>query len=419
MTQPALLTMADYYGTLAGVRSLGRSGVPLTVAEWRTFAPAKWSRYVRRRVECPSVGDPDAFMEWLVAFGAKEPGHVLFPTSDDLAWLYSVHRDRLRANFLLYQPPEESVLKLLDKEALHSLCLASGLGVPQTWFPRSEDDLSQVDGFPVLLKPKTQVTFESHSKGARVDRPEGLRDAYRSFLQKSRFHPALLDRRPSLARPAVQRYHPDAARSIYSLSGFVDETGELFVVRAARKVLQRPRKLGIGLCFEEAPVEPTVAKKVRRLCKDAGFFGVFEVEFLQGEEGFLVIDFNPRLYSQLAFDTARGLPLPLLFYHAASGNPGPLAQAVREASASTQPGTAVYCHRFVLEVLLWSQRASGRMSGEEFRHWRQWLFAHRTTRVDAAMDGRDPMPALVDWASHLWSYARHPRHFINTMVLDR
>jgi len=39
-----LLTVADYNGTLAGVRSLGRAGVPVEVAEARWFASRCWSR---------------------------------------------------------------------------------------------------------------------------------------------------------------------------------------------------------------------------------------------------------------------------------------------------------------------------------------------------------------------------------------
>jgi predicted ATP-grasp superfamily ATP-dependent carboligase len=60
---PILLTMADYYGTLAAVRSLGRLGVPITVAESKLLAPARWSRYVTRRVGCPDVSDSEAFLE--------------------------------------------------------------------------------------------------------------------------------------------------------------------------------------------------------------------------------------------------------------------------------------------------------------------------------------------------------------------
>src|SRR5439155_18028510 len=62
----ALLCVADYHGTLAATRSLGRAGISVTVADWRRLVPARWSRYAERTVSCPGI-DADAltFMSWL------------------------------------------------------------------------------------------------------------------------------------------------------------------------------------------------------------------------------------------------------------------------------------------------------------------------------------------------------------------
>src|SRR6266436_4705611 len=84
---PALLTMPGYGGTLAAVRCLGRAGIPVTVASEAPALPAAWSRWTTRRVRCPRPRDARAFMDWLLRFGEREPGHVLYPTSDDLAYL--------------------------------------------------------------------------------------------------------------------------------------------------------------------------------------------------------------------------------------------------------------------------------------------------------------------------------------------
>ena len=86
---------------------------------------------------------------------------------------------------------------------------------------------------------------------------------YREFLERNRYGRKLLDYDGKANRPMVQAFYTEAAQNIFSLSGFVDRTGELFVARGAVKVLQRPRKLGIGLCFEEVPVDPELAEKVR------------------------------------------------------------------------------------------------------------------------------------------------------------
>ena len=80
---PALLANADYYGTLAAARSLGRYGVPVTVAHENHLGAASWSRFIADSCSCPPTSDSRAFLSWLIAFGAAHPGHVLYPTSDD------------------------------------------------------------------------------------------------------------------------------------------------------------------------------------------------------------------------------------------------------------------------------------------------------------------------------------------------
>src|SRR5581483_5333499 len=128
---PALLMVADYHGTLAAVRSLGRAGIPVTVADWRRLVPARWSRYAVRTVTTPPLDSGGtAFVDWLLDFGAKSPGHVLLATTDDLAWLFARHRNELARNFRLDSPPLDAVYTLLNKWQLREACAAEGIGVP-------------------------------------------------------------------------------------------------------------------------------------------------------------------------------------------------------------------------------------------------------------------------------------------------
>ena len=89
-TRPGfVLTMARYYGTLAATRCLGHAGVPVIVADESRFSPALWSRHVVRREHCPPARFLDRLVDWLLEFGARNPGHVLYATSDDLAWVFA------------------------------------------------------------------------------------------------------------------------------------------------------------------------------------------------------------------------------------------------------------------------------------------------------------------------------------------
>lgn len=419
---PVLLTMADFYGTLAAARALGRAGISVTMAEGRVLAPARWSRFVRRRVACPPASDTHAYIAWLLEFGQREPGHVLYATTDDLAWLYALHREELGRVFRMVQPPVATIYTLLNKKRLDAEARAVGIDTPRTWFPSDARELSDVGReatFPLLIKPQTQILFESHMKGMRVDTPSGLSSAYAEFSRRNRYEPRLLEFDPEVVHPMLQSYYAEAAQGIYSLSGFTDASGERFVVRAAVKVLQRPRRLGIGLCFEHAEVQPELANKVAALLKRVGYHGVFEAELIQAGGRYLLIDLNPRYYSQMGFDIARGLPLPLLVHAAASGDRARLDALVERARSWRPVDEPVYANRMILELLLCAQGLSGRLSADEVRTWRSWMERHRADTTDAVLDAEDWAPALVDAALHLVAAARHPRGFVRTMVLDQ
>jgi predicted ATP-grasp superfamily ATP-dependent carboligase len=414
--------VADYYGTLAAVRSLGRAGVPVTLAESRLLPPARWSRYVTRRVDCPPAEQVEAFLAWLLEFGERNPGHVLYATTDDLAWLFARHADALGRVFRMVQPPLTTLYTLLNKKLLGAACREAGLDTPDTWYPTSDADverLAREARFPLLIKPQTQILFGVHSKGARAERPEELVPAYQAFMAENAYLPQLLAFDPAAAHPMLQAYYPEAAESIYSLSGFVDGGGELVAVRGAVKVLQRPRRLGVGMCFEDAPVDAALAERLLALCRKVGYHGVFEAEFIRTGGRSLLIDFNPRYYGQMGFDVARGVDLPCMVHAAATGDAAWLAGLVEQAQATGGQGRGVYHHRFMLELVLTLQGMSGALSRSEVERWRGWLQTHAPHATDAVADRQDWKPWAVEVGRLLFLYARHPRSTLRSLVFDR
>jgi D-aspartate ligase len=416
----ALLTNADYYGTLAAARSLGRYGVPVTVAHDTYLGAASWSRLIARSCTCPPTTDSRAFLDWLIEFGKSAPGQVLYPASDDAAFIYAEHRDELSQYFRLYQPPVETVYGLLNKRKLYAEAEAVGLQVPTTWYPHTDADFSQIARLarsPLVIKPVTQILFTHHRKGEVVLDPADLKARYRAFASEP-YAQEVVDRDPDVGNPMVQAFHPEAGHAIYSLSGFITQEGA-FSMRGALKVLQLPRRLGGGSCFENAPVDPALAEPVVALCKRLGYFGVFEAEFIRRGAEQLLIDFNPRFYGQMGFDIARGLPLAALAYEAALGHSATV-QALLNASDKWSGAHAVppvFCHQMALNLVLRSQQVSRAMPAAEARNWRAWIQKHPT--VDAVLDDEDWAPSAVDLLSRLSAYARHPRSFVRTVVLNR
>ena len=234
----------------------------------------------------------------------------------------------------MYSPSEEAIITLLDKKRLHEACEHPDVGieVPVTHAlgaSGADNPLAGELRYPVLLKPRTQVFLESGIKGFIVPDRATLASELARFRSLVAFNRTLTDRHPDIAEPMVQEYLTAAETSIFSVSGFVAEDGSI-VARAAMKVLQRPRKVGIGLCFEGRELEPVLVEKLSTLCKQIGYHGTFESEFIVDGDRRLLIDFNPRFYSQMGFDVARGVPLPMLVWHAARGERAELDARARE-----------------------------------------------------------------------------------------
>jgi predicted ATP-grasp superfamily ATP-dependent carboligase len=391
------------------------------VASESRFGAAGWSRFATRHLKCPPHSDPRRFLAWLLEFGKAHPGHVLYPTSDDTAWLYASHRDELLQYFRMYQPGVSAVYSLLNKWRLKELALAEGIDFPRTWLPRSPQELREIAlsaRFPVLLKPVTHVLRTNRAKGAIVSRPQDLASQHAALLGNV-YGQNLVDFDPDVVHSMVQELHPQASEGIYSISGFVDEAGGLQGARASLKVLQRPRRVGVGVCFEGAEIRPELVAAVVRMCRRVGYHGVFEVEFIKCEDKYLMIDFNPRFYGQMAFDIARGLPVPLMVYHAALGNMTrvrELATAAGEALA--QDGISAHCNRLEFEIMLRLQRLGRGLSSREVAGWRMWYGENQRRMIDPVFECDDRLPFVAEIARQLGDLATHPRGFFRSTTMS-
>ena len=356
---------------------------------------------------CPSLSHVASYLRWLLDFGAAHPGTALCPTNDELAWVFATHLQELQRDFRVATPPPETLMRLLDKRRLHEASGHAGLATMPSWFPEQEEELERLPpeiDFPVVVKPRTQLFHGTRSKGGVATDPHSLRTNWRRLARFGCNEPGLRRSSPELADPFVQRYAPVAAEGVLSLSGFVDRTGEAFVVRAARKVVLRPMELSVGVWFEPAVVDPALAESLRLLCRQTGYFGVFEAEFVRWEGAPRLIDFNPRFYGEMGFDQARGLPLAQLAYLTALGEDGAARSLALESRVDQPAGP--YLHRFALRLERAASNGRARRASPD-------LVAGAEPTAGAALDftqdSDDPWPARLDAANIVARYLRHPR----------
>jgi predicted ATP-grasp superfamily ATP-dependent carboligase len=355
---------------------------------------------------------------WLLAFGRDGPRRAIYATSDVVSFALADRREELSSVFDMYQPDLNTIMCILDKGLLHKHAQAVGMDTPETWLPQSADEAERIIrevGGTIVVKPRSQLSLRTGAKGLLINASgTNGRTVYDNLLRQVGHDNNFIRRFPGAKIPMLQRYHPEAIEQIYSLSGFRDVSGTHVIMRAALKILQRPRQLGIGLCFVEADVLPALAEQTILLCERIGYYGAFELEFIVVAGRMLLIDFNGRLYNQLAFDIARGMDLPRLVYAGATRKPEELTRLVQAGSKKGE--SLVFCDSFGLSLTVAAQRLFGKMSYVEANRWREWHTDADGRLVDAVRDADDPIPALVDGAARIWKSIRYFRSFVKEMA---
>ena len=412
-----VLCNASYYGTLAAVRSLGRAGVPVVTLDTSILSVGRYSRHSHTHLKSPQFDCPD-WPDWLLELGRSGPRRAIYATSDAVSFALADRRDELSSVFDLYQPNLNTMMSILDKGLLYKHAQAVGIDTPETWLPQSAREVAKVlreVGGQLVAKPRSQLSVSTGTKGLLIDAAGG-HNIYDKLLRQAGADNQFIRRFPEAAMPMLQRYYPEAADQIYSLSGFRDISGQHVTMRAALKILQSPRRIGIGLCFEEADVIPELAEQTLRLCERIGYFGAFELEFILSRGRMMLIDFNGRIYNQLAFDTARGMNLPMLVYAGATGRPDELVRLIQDEPGENRAKPLIFCNSFGLSLTVAAKRALRTMSREEANRWRGWRQSAEHCVVDAVRDDGDPVPALIDGAEQIWRLIRHAPRFFKEMA---
>ena len=351
-----------------------------------------------RSYSAPPESQNRRFLERLLAIGKAYPGQILLPTSDETAWLYTLHAPLLGQHFCVYQPSIASMQRILDKKLFADAVTSAGLAALPCWDPRNIDDLAALAPtlpYPILIKPRTHVHRIRNDKGIVVHSKRELIEQYQEFVTREQNRVAEHPLLPDAGIPILQPLVDVGRQGIQSVTGFIDRTGELFVTRRSKKVFQRFQPVGVGVCFKSLSTDPELSNAVGRLCRELGYFGIFEVEFLWFDGHWVAIDFNPRFFNQMGIDIRRGMPLPLLACFDAAGCTTALRDAVAQARAEDENSAVVFYDRFTLGAILLARLITSRISPEERAYWRAWTKQNADHAVDVAADACDWAPGIL------------------------
>jgi D-aspartate ligase len=311
----AVVVGGDYRG-LGIVRSLGRRGVPVWVVHGAE-AVARHSRYCRRAIR-QADGDGEALVAVLLRLAAEHGPErwVLFPTSDESAWVVSRHWDELTASYRLTVPPWEVYSRAADKWCVREAASSLGLHTPRSWHPGGVDELARFDisdeDFPLVIKPTRREGLNALTsvKAWRIDDRAMLMRRYRDALEML---PA--------DQIMIQQWIRGDGQHQYAVAA-VCSAGEPRYVVAARRTRQYPRDIGRASCFVETIDDPDLVKEATRLMTELGIDGLVEVEFkLDDADGRpKLLDVNVRVWGWHSIGAAAGVDFSHAAYRLALGD---------------------------------------------------------------------------------------------------
>jgi predicted ATP-grasp superfamily ATP-dependent carboligase len=337
---------------------------------------ARFSRYTRRAVRVTDLRDEGRTIETVLALGERLglKGWVFFPTREETVAALSRHRDRLGECFRIPTAGWEVVRWAWDKRNTYRRAEQLGIPTPRTWYPRSVDDIAEIDADPpFVVKPaiKEHFFYATKAKAWRADTRAELRDLIGRAL-------AILD--PS--EVMVQELVPGDGREQFAYCALFKE-GEALATMTCRRRRQHPPEFGRASTYVETVDAPEIECLSKHFLRDIGYYGLAELEYKRDPRDGRpkLLDVNARTWGYHSLGQRAGVDFPALLYADQLGErfqPRRARAGVRWVRLATDIPTGL------LEV------ASRRLG------WRAYVRSVLRADTEAVFDRRDPLPSLVE-----------------------
>lgn len=392
---------------LAIVRSLGRRGVRVDVAERRPACLSSHSRYAQGEITYPDpLADPGGFVRRIADVLSRTTYDLVIPVAEDTVQPLAAARASIEPLAKLAIAPSDALAVITDKAK--TVALAEQLGVP---IPKSRtfedlralEDAAGAFAYPVVVKPSRSI-----SDGGKAERSK-LKVMYahdpNELVQLSK---EPLDK---IGAVIVQEYFRGAGVGVEILA----DRGEVVYAFQHKRLHELPLTGG-GSCLRvSVPVNPGLLDHARALMRATSWHGVAMVEFkldeATGESRLMEI--NGRFWGSLPLAVAAGADFPYYLLE--------LLTRDRRPPADAPPTVNGVLSRKLLDDLYWYIQVLRPNQDEPLIEWPskkralEDLLTAFTPRHHFDVQAiADPRPGVVDairagrwFAERIESNARH------------
>ena len=325
MPVPAVVVGGEVNG-LGVVRSLGKGGVPVIVADTTLRHAAMWSRFARHCLFQHLSGKP--FVDELLALQARLGVRPVLIVTDEMSvHTISEFRDELSPHYRFSLPEPEMVSTLYNKAAFQNFAEAHDLPVPRTVILERETDIAKIAdlGMPVIAKPadKRPVHFGQVERINWLDKFDEAAAACRRMLNAA-------------GSLVVQEWidGPDSG-ICFALFHCNSETGSRRMF-FGRKVAAYPPGLGsTAVCVPAAEEADLLRPVTEKFLDITGYRGLGSLEFKWDARRGCFVIIEPtvgRTDWQEEIATLNGVNLPLIAYCDELGLTAPAEETVDAAA---------------------------------------------------------------------------------------
>jgi hypothetical protein len=277
---------------LDAIRKLGERGHEVYASDCYEASPGSHSRFLRgHAVTCSPSDDPEGFAADVERIARENEIEMILPMFEEVFYLAARH-ERLSAVTKLYAPPFRTLAQVHDKGTFQELCDRLEIRTPHTVLAHSQEQLREaIERFPRYF---ARAAFSRGGVGLLTNT-----GPLAGHLKPE-------DCNPTEANPwLVQEFVDGPMHCTYSaLHG-----GKVASHMSYRAPRQWEHSTGIQfLSVDPSDTLPTV----ERLGSELGWDGQMSLDFIETDEGLVMIECNPRPTDGVLLMTAEELERGLL-----------------------------------------------------------------------------------------------------------
>ena len=382
--QTGVVIIGSDFQALGAIRGFTENNIPTYLIE-HEVGISRFSRYVKRREKRFMLNlKSDDFPEKLIEIAKREnlKGWMLFPNSDKIVELLSIHRDQLKDWYKIPIPSWETVQKYYFKNNAYQIAKELSIPIPRMYHAQNVDDLLSQDlNFPLVLKPTYKDDYfpVTKKKAVQVNNKQDLK---REYLKMS----SIIENKHIV----IQEMIMGGTKNLYSFVSFFNGSNVVAGI-SARRLRQHPMDFGHASTYAVSIVNTELRNMAEKILKKIGYYGISEVEFMKDDKDgkFKFIEINGRVWGWHTLAKASGIDLPTILFHHVNGLEINIAE----------PQAGVKWIRLVTDVpTVINELFSGRM------HIRDYFESIKGKKEYAVFSLKDPLPFFMEilFIPYLW-----------------